>query len=121
MLIHMLFRQGEANPKWSGGTHKSDKGYVRISTRYRRDMYAHRAAALDLLTNPISYMFTPGQGIPENIQIHHIDYNKRHNCHGNLMFLDRQIHSAISLSHRHYVLAHIEEYTEWAREENRWE
>jgi len=47
--------------------------------------------------------------IAPGIQVHHIDYNRQHNCPQNLMLLDAVLHRALTIAHRRYVRRHNED------------
>jgi hypothetical protein len=47
--------------------------------------------------------------IAPGVQVHHIDYNKQHNCPQNLMLLDGPLHRAVTTAHRRYVRRHNED------------
>jgi len=57
---------------------------------------------MTLLENPIGLPFVNcGGEIPENMTVEHLDHNRTHNCHSNLMLLQKEIHDYISLeTHR---------------------
>lgn len=69
------------------------KGYVRLKRGQYRDWYEHRAV-MDAATREWSYY---GPGIPEGFHVHHIDYDRAHNCRGNLMLLDAAIHDRLKM------------------------
>lgn len=99
----------------------NDKGYERYTSGPHRWKYAHRVVVEGLLKDPVSYMFRPGQSIPGNMTVDHIDHNKRHNCHGNLMMLELVIHGHVSEWHRQAV-ARMEQarWDEECKESERW-
>ena len=73
----------------------------------------------ELLRDPIGLVFYPAEGrIPDWATVHHNDYDKVHNCHGNLMLLDRHIHNALSRAYRAYLLEHYAEWMEKIAREN---
>lgn len=83
---------GSRHHSWNGGVHVTRKGYRRISQGTNRNKYEHRVVVERLLENPVGLLFTPGQKIPENMTVHHLDFTKRHNCEGNLLMLEKVIH-----------------------------
>jgi hypothetical protein len=48
-----------------------------------------------LLQNPIGLLWSPGQPIPNNMTVHHVDFKCSHNCTGNLLLLETAIHNAL--------------------------
>ena len=51
-----------------------------------------------LLSNPIGLPYVNcGGEIPDNMTVEHLDHNRTHNCHTNLMLLQKEIHDYISL------------------------
>ena len=91
------FKPGEAHPRWRGGVSVNQKGYRRMWAGAARGQYEHRMVMRELLRSPIGLVFTPGQDIPDDMTVHHVDFDKKHNCHGNLMLLEKVIHDAVSL------------------------
>jgi hypothetical protein len=81
-------------PKRSTGSHVSDKGYIRVSSGKHRDKYAHRVVGEVLIAEmkQLVELRTPRAGWT----LHHMDFNKRHNCPSNLLFLSKQIHDALT-------------------------
>jgi hypothetical protein len=103
------FGSGENNPKWKGGLHQTNKGYIRIRTKKNRDKFAHRVVVEEMLQNPLcaEYVFPERGKIPEGMTVEHVDHRRAHNCRGNLMLLDKRIHDAISTDYR-WLLARQE-------------
>lgn len=112
---------GPKNSRWRGGSHLSDKMYRRLSAHPNRNKYEHRWVMEQLLLNPISYIYTPGQGIPSNMTVEHVDHRRTHNCCGNLMLLEKCIHDRISRWHQTYLMRNYDAFIEHVQEENRWE
>lgn len=112
------FAVGHHNPKWRGGKHQNEKGYVRLMTRAGRNKYEHRFVMETLLKSPIGLMFAGDGQIPENMTVHHVDHRVTHNCPQNLMLLAKPIHDSMSYDRRLYLAAHHEEFTEMIRREN---
>ena len=79
------------------------KGYPRIKQRgIYRDKLAHRVvieilAEEQLVERPTAKLF-----LPENYQIHHIDFNKLHRCPNNLLILSPELHTRLHLAHRKF-------------------
>ena len=114
--------RGNRNGRWSGGVHTSDKGYRRISHGDHRDKYEHRYVMEQLLLAPVGLMYYPCCGdIPGWATVHHQDHNRQHNCPGNLILVDRAIHSALSKWRQRYILDNYEAWLEYERERGRWD
>lgn len=112
MSAYHLRKSGQEHPRWRGGVTLNGKGYRRIMAGPHRGKYEHRKVMEDLLTVPLcaGYVF-PGAGkIPPNMTVEHIDHQRAHNCHSNLMLLDSRIHNAITAAGCRYVREH---YDEW--------
>lgn len=89
----MKFKPGPDHPRWRGGKRISVDGYVRITSGPYRDWWEHRAVvARCLAENTISPGIMPRQ-IPEGWEIHHMDFDRRHNCLSNLLLLHPAFHS----------------------------
>ena len=78
------------HPRWKGGAYIRKDGYVCISAGIHRGKLEHR------LIMEQQYSIYPGGTLPYNMEVHHIDYNKSHNCPSNLMLLDSTIHAHLS-------------------------
>lgn len=76
--------------------------------------YEHRYIMRKMLEKPMcaGYVFPTSGVIPSSMTVHHVDYEKAHNCVGNLMLLQRCIHNHISRAHQQYVRDHWEAYLE---------
>ncbi len=116
-----LANPGKSNGKWRGGVYVTGKGYRRISHGKHRNCLEHRHVMALMLADPIGLCHLPAGPIPPSATVHHIDYHKRHNCQGNLMLLDNQIHNALSRSRRRFILDHYEEFVAWSADQDRWE
>jgi len=64
------FKSGSLNPKYKRGFSINEDGYVRISAGLNRGRYAHIVAVENLLGGPI----------PLGFEVHHLDWNRAHNC-----------------------------------------
>jgi len=117
------FEAGQRNPKWTGGRPLNTKGYVRLKTRENRYKYEHRVVMERLLQEPLcaEYVFPERGKIPEKMTVEHLDHVRTHNCHQNLMLLEKCIHDSISLAYRAYILANYEAYLVWVAEENKYD
>ena len=118
-----MFGSGTKNRNWRGGSYISSKGYLRISTRSKRNKYLHRYLIEKLLKNPIamSYVFPKSGKIPVGMSVHHWDHRKQHNCYGNLQLLQDCIHRYCEKSYQRFISENYEEWVEYWREEGRWE
>lgn len=94
------FKEGEKHPKWKGGKRiiKSgrNKGYVEITAGKWRNKKEHWVVMWELLQEPVSYMLNVGMLESGEYEVHHVDFNRRHNCPGNLLFLQACIHRSFS-------------------------
>lgn len=57
-------------------------------------------AIMELIQNP--------PRIAPGVQVHHIDFDRQHNCPQNLMLLDGPLHRAITTGHRRFRRRHEE-------------
>lgn len=84
-----MWRQLRGTPRKGG---PATGGYVLIRRRPYRNWYLHRAIA-DLLTrewNPYGW-----DGLPGDVEVHHLDGRRSHNCPQNLLILPPAIHHAL--------------------------
>lgn len=105
-----MFLNGENNPNWIGGKTFSSKGYIRIRTRHNRNMYEHRHIISDMILNSrlcADYVFGSKpcgkDGIPIGYHVNHADFDKTHNCPGNLQLLQSCIHNAVTAAHVRFI------------------
>lgn len=82
-----LFQPGELHPRWRGGRTINADGYVRIKAGAHRDKLEHRVVMEQILGRSLKEF--PG------LEVHHLDFNRRHNCPANLMLLDEAINKAL--------------------------
>ena len=121
------FLPAHRNPRWRGGRSVNSKGYTVITVTGPDYMkYEHRVVIERLLATPersVTYVWGWGNGVPVGMTVHHLDSRRRHNCLGNLMLLDHQLHNAVSRARRKWILENYEEWTEWEKREGdeRWE
>lgn len=72
-------------------------GYLQLTRGIHRFKLVHRAVMEAMLMSPIGLLFFAHPGrIPDGMHVHHQDWNKRHNCQGNLLLLDSAIHNWLS-------------------------
>lgn len=76
------------------GITTTKKGYIRITSGEHRHKYQHRRVVEHLLETEWHPFF--GDRLPDSVDVHHCDGIHAHNCHCNLLILDRAIHAAIS-------------------------
>ena len=88
----MVFQKGAKNIKWKNGTTITKKGYVRITAGEHRDKLEHRVVVENLmLTDPrFNRELAPDE------EVHHLDWNRAHNCPQNLLMFQEVIHDAIA-------------------------
>jgi len=89
----MRFPKGETHPKWRGGLYETKDGYVVVSAGKHRGKYLHRLVSDGNLKK---YW---GRGLRKNEEVHHMDFNRSHNCPGNLLIIDERLHDAFSSNH----------------------
>ena len=77
-------------------TYLTSKGYKRIYSGPDRGKYEHRVVMRELCKVWCYYPVDEGTGLPVGLDVHHVDFDKEHNCAGNLILLDTAIHVAIS-------------------------
>jgi len=79
---------GPLHPKWKGGAHRSKPGYVRVTAGPDRGKYLHRLVASK------AWEQTHGVPLPDDYQVHHLDFCRWHNCLQNLLILGPGLHVA---------------------------
>ena len=82
--------------KGSGpGSRIHAKGYVQITRRGPwYGWLEHRKVMLEACRRGCYYDVSAG--LPEGFTVEHLDHNRRHNCLGNLLLLDKRIHDHLS-------------------------
>lgn len=78
------------------GTYLTAKGYRRFHSGPDRGKYEHRVVMRELCKVWCYYPVAESTGLPVGLDVHHVDFDKEHNCVGNLILLDTAIHVAIS-------------------------
>ncbi len=75
------------------GVHRTKAGHLRYSCKAKRGKYVHREVIEQLIaeTHPLT-MAT----LQYPYEVHHVDYNKEHNCGYNLIMLSNAVHSALT-------------------------
>jgi hypothetical protein len=86
----------------------NEKGYVRLWRKPHYGRYEHRVVMAELCRKGCSQPLEEKTGLPEGMVVHHQDHVRTHNCHQNLMLMDKAIHDALSLMHQ----AHMKKLTE---------
>jgi hypothetical protein len=78
----------------------TEKGYVRLTRGEFRMKYEHRAVAIRLAREFFYYGPVNGD-LPPGWTVHHVDWNKQHNCPSNLILMAIDFHNAAgNLHHR---------------------
>lgn len=61
-----------------------------------------------LIAREVMALLSNPPRIAPGLQVHHIDFDRQHNCPSNLMLLDGPLHRAITTAHRRFVRRHAE-------------
>lgn len=77
-------------------TYLTAKGYRRFYSGPDRGKYEHRVVMRELCKAWCYYPVDEKTGLPAGLDVHHVDFDKEHNCASNLILLDTAIHVAIS-------------------------
>lgn len=85
---------GDRHGKWTGGKTVTPNGYVRITAGPFRGQYEHRAIAKQL------WLISYGTPLPDGKEVHHMDWDRGHNCPSNLLILDAVLHEKHNHCHR---------------------
>jgi hypothetical protein len=89
---------------YGSGVCLTAKGYLQITRRGPdRNKLVHRAVMSTLCREWCVYPLNPKTGLPDGLEVHHVDFDKRHNCPENLMLLDPVLHKFV---HVHTVPGH---------------
>ncbi len=76
------------------------KGYLQFTRRgVLRGVLVHRHVMAQLCRVFCFYPLAE-DGLPTGFDIHHIDWNKQHNCPHNLLLMDKALHSYADLYRR---------------------
>ena len=86
----MKARSGPDHPQWKGGKTVTADGYVRITAGLDRHKYEHRKISEGIW----------GGELPSNVEVHHMDGRRGHNCvgdwktghPGNLLLIEEALH-----------------------------
>ncbi len=76
------------------GVHRTKAGHLRYSSpSSKRGKYIHREMIETLIaeTHPLTLAT-----LQYPYEVHHMDYNKEHNCGANLLMLSNAVHSALT-------------------------
>lgn len=81
---------------FKNGCQLTAKGYIRITAGPWRGQYLHRIIA-DIKWRDRHFdvgMGVPARGfhIPKHLHVHHMDFNKAHDCPENLLIMDPALH-----------------------------
>jgi hypothetical protein len=88
--VHVYIGIGPANGHWKGGKTVTKKGYIRITHGLHIWKYEHRVV-VENLPGPCAL----NRPLRSDEEVHHIDFNRGHNCPGNLLLLDEALHHGI--------------------------
>lgn len=72
-------------------------GYVRITRRGPYHLWYEHRAVMHKLMQDFSYY---GREIPDDFHVHHMDWNKQHNCPCNLLLIQDALHDGHSSAMR---------------------
>ena len=74
------------------GVYRDHNGYLRVGRRGpNRKKYVHRLVVADLCQIHCFYPLN-GDGLPPNMDVHHSDFDKTHNCPSNLILMESAFH-----------------------------
>lgn len=91
-------------------THTTEKGYKRFHKGPNRGKYEHRVVMAELCGEWCWYPLNLSTGLPEGFTVDHLDHDRQHNCHQNLVLLQKEIHDHLSwCSMRKLALREVEE------------
>lgn len=87
--------------KGSGkGYRINNKGYVQVIRRgLDRWKYVHRLAVAKLCREFCFHVLSE-DGLPAGFDVHHIDFDKQHNCPGNLLLIEHALHYHMDVKER---------------------
>lgn len=85
--------------KGSGVGYYVDKqGYLRITRRGAwHNKFVHRKVMSEMCSVYCFHKPLNSDGLPEGFDVHHIDMRKQHNCPGNLLLIDHNLHYAMDI------------------------
>lgn len=108
-----IYPTGDQHPRFSGGKRITEKGYVRFTSGRNMGMREHRVVIEELMLADrlreittafadavIATVRNPPRLRPDQ-DVHHMDWQRAHNCPQNLLVLDEAIHHAISRSNQY--------------------
>lgn len=73
----------------------TSKGYLRHTAGPIRGRYVHRET-LAVLCRVWCYYPLAADGLPAGFTVEHLDHRRAHNCHTNLILLQKEIHDYLS-------------------------
>ncbi len=79
---------------YGSGIHKTSAGHLRYhAPKYLRSKYVHRVQVEKLLEET---PYSIRQLLPWPYEVHHLDFNKEHNCPYNLLLVSESLHSVMT-------------------------
>lgn len=75
------------------------KGYARITSGPHRHKLEHRVRMAEMCREWCYYPLA-ADGIPEGFDVHHFDWDKRHNCRSNLLLIEHRLHYYADMASR---------------------
>ena len=93
------FQDGPKHRPWRGGRYVNECGYIRFSAGPHRNKYEHRVVVEETIGGPIP---TGWDGQVEFAwEVHHMDFNRRHNCQCNLLLIDERLHRPAAVARKY--------------------
>lgn len=94
----MACRRTLNNMDLPAGVCRTGAGHLQYtSPKAKRGKYVHRVVIEQRIEEtPYSVRLL----LPYPYEVHHMDYNKEHNCSGNLLLLSNEVHSALTAHRR---------------------
>lgn len=96
-------QQGEKHWRWDGGKYKMKHGYIREKRKsfgIERAMWEHRKVILDAMllaapTHPFLIEVNGKKTLNPEIEVHHIDRDRKNNAPSNLLAVTKSAHAQI--------------------------
>lgn len=103
-------------PKPGKGYTITEKGYCRITSGPDRNKYQHRVVTAKLAKEWCYWPLGKG-GLPDGFVVHHMDFDKQHNCHGNLLLIQREIHDELGWAWWDVLYRENQKEPDWVTED----